>query len=144
MTKDLHTTNYRNTFIQVSEDCPVQSGVIPPFRAGKPTVAGLQHAMIFSKPYAYTSDQVIFATSAAGRALNASAPKEVRQQEFEMFFSKGQACMRASALGKQFGWGVHADAIGRIAIYPVECDTYHKLSNDQQIKQLRAMRSKRR
>ena len=143
MTKVLHTTNYRSTFIQVAEDCPARTGIVPPPRAGKPTVAGLQHAMLSMAPYAYTSDDVIFATSAPGRALEPSASKKQRLEAFEAFFSKGQACMRASALGKQFGWGIHADAEGRIAIYPVESQRYRELAEDGKVKQVRAMRSKR-
>jgi Family of unknown function (DUF6157) len=144
MTETPHTTNYRDTFIQVAEDCEATAGVVPPTRAGKPTVAGLQYDMIFNNPYAYTSDDVIFATSAAGRSLDAAATQKQRQQARDAFFSKGQACMRASALPKQFGWGVHSDLRGHIAIYPVESPRYRQLVDDPNIKQLRAMRSKRR
>ena len=143
MTKALHTPNYLDAFIQVSEDCPASTGLIPPDRAGKPTVAGLQYIMLCSNPYAYSSDDVIFATSAAGRALTATAPQKVRQQARDTFFSKGQACMRASPLGKQFGWGVHADAEGRIAIYAVDSKDYRMFASDPKLKQVRAMRSKR-
>lgn len=143
MPNALYSTNYLNTFIQVSEDCPAATGIAPPPRAGKQTVAGLQHAMIAGEPYIHTSDDVIFATSAAGRALDAITSKTQRQHAFDAFFSKGQACMRAAALGKQFGWGVHADGEGRVAIYPVESLRYRQLASDPQIKQLRAMRSMR-
>lgn len=143
MTKVPHTTNYCNTFIEVSEDCAARTGVVPPTRAGEPTIAGLQHAMIVNNPNVFTSDDVIFATSAPGRALKARASKAQRQQAFDAFYSKGQACMRASALGKKFGWGVHADGEGRIAIYPVESQRYAQLASDPNIKQVRAMRSKR-
>ncbi len=51
--------------------------------------------------------------------------------------------MRASPLGKRYGWGVHADAEGHIAIYAVESQRYRELASDPKIKQLRAMRSKR-
>ena len=45
MSKALHTTNYRDTFIQVAEDCPTKLGLQPPLRAGQPTIACLQYAM---------------------------------------------------------------------------------------------------
>ena len=51
--------------------------------------------------------------------------------------------MRASPLAKRYGWGIHADNDGRIAIYPLESERYRKLASDPKIKQLRAMRSKR-
>nr|WP_233286012.1 DUF6157 family protein [Bradyrhizobium brasilense] len=94
-------------------------------------------------PYKYTSDDVVFATSAAGRVLDAKAAKKARSLARETFFSRGQACMRASPLGKRFGWGVHADAEGRIALYAVDSKRYQALAADPDIAQVRAMRSKR-
>ncbi|WP_407150169.1 DUF6157 family protein [Bradyrhizobium sp. ORS 86] len=139
----LYTTNCVNTFIRVAEDCPVHTGEEPQPRGGNPTVATLQYQMIAAAPYKYTSDDVVFATSAAGRALGAKAAKQERTRAREMFFSRGQACMRASPLGKRFGWGVHADAEGRIAIYAVDSKRYQALAADAKLTQVRAMRSKR-
>jgi len=143
MTKIMHTTNCFDTFIQVAEDCPARTGEDPPPRAGNPTVAGLQYKMIAEAPYKYTSDDVIFATSAPGRQLGAKATKKERGLARDEFFSKGQACMRASGLGKRFGWGVHADAEGRIAIHAVDSKRYQALARDPGVKQVRAMRTKR-
>jgi hypothetical protein len=143
MAKVLHTTNCFNTFIRVAEDCPASTGEEPQLRGGNPTVATLQFAMIAGAPYKYTSDDVVFATSAPGRALDAKATKKERSLAREAFFSKGQACMRASPLGKRFGWGVHADAEGRVAIYAVDSKRYQALAADHGMTQVRAMRSKR-
>ena len=143
MTKSIHTTNCFDTFIQVAEDCPARSGEEPPPRAGRATVAGLQYEMIANAPYKYTSDDVIFATSAPGRELGARATKSEKNAARATFFSRGQACMRASGLGKRYGWGVHADTEGRIAIYAVDSERYQVLSRDSKLTQTRAMRSKR-
>jgi len=139
----VYTTNLSNTLIGVADDCPSRSGQIPPERSGKPTVAARQYAMIKNNPYKYTSDDVVFATSAAGRALGAEADQAERQEAREQFFSRGQACLRASALGKTLGWGVHSDAQGRVAIFAVESPEYRQLAADPGIKQVKAMRSKR-
>ncbi|MBR0684957.1 hypothetical protein JQ594_03460 [Bradyrhizobium manausense] len=143
MTRPIHTTNCFDTFIRVAEDCPARFGEEPPPRAGRPTVAGLQYAMIANAPYRYTSDDVIFATSAHGRELGAKVTKSERTAARSAFFSRGQACMRASGLGKRYGWGVHADSEGRIAIYAVDSKRYQALSRDSKLTQTRAMRSKR-
>ena len=143
MTKTTHTTNCFNTFIRVAEDCPAHSGEEPPPRAGNPTVAGLQYAMIAQAPYKYTSDDVVFATSARGRQLGAKATKQERSLAREEFFSRGQACLRASSLGKRIGWGIHADGEGRVALYAVDSKRYEALARDPGIAQVRAMRSKR-
>jgi hypothetical protein len=112
----LHTTNCFNTFIRVAEDCPARTGEEPPLRAGSRTLAGLQYRMIAQAPYKYTSDDVVFATSAPGRQLDAKATRKQRDLARSEFFSRGQACLRASGLGKRFGWGIHADAEGRVAL----------------------------
>jgi hypothetical protein len=143
MSKTMHTTNCFDTFIQVAEDCPARTGEEPPPRAGNPTAAGLQYKMIVGAPYRHTSDDVVFATSAQGRQLGDKATKKERSLAREEFFSKGQACLRASGLGKRFGWGVHADAEGRLAIYAVDSKRYQALARDPGLKQVRAMRTKR-
>jgi hypothetical protein len=143
MTKTIHTTNVRNTFIRVAEDCPARTGEEPPFRAGNPTVARLQFEMIAQAPYKYTSDDVVFATSAPGRQLDAKARKKERSLTRSEFFSKGQACLRASGLGKRFGWGIHADAEGRVALYAIDSERYQTLARDPKLTQTRAMRTKR-
>ena len=139
----LHSTNVVNTFIRVAEDCPARRGEEPQPRGGQPTVGTLQYAMLATSPYTYTSDDVVFATSAPGRALDAKATRKDRSLAREAFFAKGQACMRASPLGKRFGWGVHADGDGRIAIYAVDSKRYQALAADPKLAQVRAMRSKR-
>jgi hypothetical protein len=143
MAKQTHTTNVFDTFIRVAEDCPARAGEEPPQRAGSPTVARLQFEMITQAPYKHTSDDVVFATSAPGRQLGAKASKTERSLARSEFFSKGQACMRASGLGKRFGWGIHADAEGRIALYAVDSERYRALARDPKLTQTRAMRTKR-
>ncbi|WP_375781277.1 DUF6157 family protein [Bradyrhizobium sp. ma5] len=143
MTKPLYSTNCFNPLIRVAEDCPAQRGEEPQLRGSQPTVAVLQFQMIAGAPYKYTSDDVVFATSSAGRALDPKAAKKARSLARETFFSRGQACMRASPLGKRFGWGVHADAEGRIALFAVDSKRYQALAGDPEVAQTRAMRSKR-
>ena len=138
-----HTTNTPNTFIRVADDCPARTGEEPPLRGDNPTVAGLQFLMIAKAPYKYSSDDVVFATSAAGRQLDAKTTKKERSLARAEFFSRGQACLRASSLGKRFGWGIHADAEGRVALYAVDSKRYQALAADPKLAQTRAMRSKR-
>jgi Family of unknown function (DUF6157) len=119
----LHTTNYFDTFIEVAEDCAAQAGAVPPSRATAST-AELTHRMIAEHPYRYTSDDVIFTVWADRNGIDEADRPAARAQ----FFSKGQPCMRSSDLGKRYGWGVHSDAEGRVAIVPVESDAYAQLA----------------
>lgn len=143
MTKAVHTTNVYNTFIRVAEDCSARTGEPPPPRGGNPTVASLQYQMIAAAPYKHTSDDVVFATSARGRELDAKATRQERSVARDAFFSRGQACLRASGLGKRFGWGIHADAAGRVALYAVDSERYRAFERDPNVAQTRAMRTKR-
>ncbi|MFG6491360.1 DUF6157 family protein [Microbacterium sp. P03] len=134
----MHTTNYVDTFIEVADDCPVDNAVEPPARAD-PTIAKLHYALVSAAPYALTSDDVVFETY----ARRAGVPESDRPAAREAFFAKGQPCLRSSPLGKRYGWGVHHDAQGRIALYARESDGYARLAADGQIAHVRAMRSSR-
>lgn len=136
----VHTTNYINTFIEVAEDCPARLAEIPPHKVGKETIANIQFKMIAENPYKYTSDDVIFQVFANKNAIKGKSQLEM---EREIFFSRGQACLRASPLTKRYGWGVHANAKGKVAIYPVESYQYKKLQKDKELVHVKAMRSKK-
>ncbi len=132
-----HTTNYFDTFIEVADDCTVSEAKIPEIKNEKKTVAAMQFEMISKKPYKYTSDDVLFQVYADRNDLTKSAYEAARKQ----FFSKGQACFRASPLTKQYGFGVHADKKGKIALYGIETEAYQKLIHDPNIKKVKAMRT---
>lgn len=134
----MHTTNYTGAFISVADDCPATTGNVPPEKQD-PTVARMQYDMISANPYRYSSDDIVFAVHARKKGI---APAEM-DAERAAYFSKGQACLRASALGKRYGWGIHHDAESRVALYPRESAEYQRLSQDPSLKQLRAMKSSR-
>ncbi|WP_194765448.1 DUF6157 family protein [Microbacterium sp. UFMG61] len=132
-----HSTNYVSTFIEVSEDCPVDHAEEPP--AGeKPTIAALHHRLIAEEPYTRTSDDVIFETHALRTGLD---PHDTTARE--AFFSKGQPCLRSSPLGKRYGWGIAHDAEGRVALVPRGSEEYALLAADPAITHTKAMRSRR-
>lgn len=134
----MHTTNYHNAFIEVAEDCPVTEAEVPPRKAEK-TIANIQYDMLIGNPYRYTSDDVIFeAYKQKSQISDEKVPTERAH-----FFSRGQACLRSSPLAKRYGWGIHHDPAGKIAIYPVDSKQYGTLANDSTLKHLRAMRSTR-
>jgi hypothetical protein len=124
----MHTTNYRDTLITPSPDCRVSTGTVPE----KPgTVAAVQHALL-ARPYAMTSDDL----------LHAAHAERGGEMSRETFFAKPQACLRASPLVKQFGWGIHHDAEGRIALLGMESDAYRALLDDPAVKKVPGMRSR--
>ena len=140
----MHSTDYVDTFIAVADDCPVPGAAVPPERtpAG---VAALTFRMIFEAPYRYTSDDVVFTVWADRRGI-AEADRAAARAEF---FATGQPCLRASDLGKRYGWGIHADSAGRVALVPVGSAEYAGLAagrapDGTAVTVTRAMRSSRR
>jgi len=131
-----HTTNYHNTFIQVSPDSAAMVGTAPT-RAG--TVAAMQYERLLAAPYTLTSDELLFGINADRRGLTGDDRKATEVE----FFAKGQPCMRASPLVKTYGFGVHHDEKGRVAIYPVEGDQYAQFVASDHIENIKGMRSKR-
>lgn len=141
----MHSTNYIDTFIAIAPDSDAQQGTTPK-QAETPSVAALTFELINTHPYRYTSDDVLFEVHAARKGI----PEQERGAARAAFFAKPQACLRASDLGKRYGWGIHSDAQGRVALYGVESAEYTALlkgkspaqpSGPVLVKQ--AMRSKR-
>jgi len=135
----VHTTNYFDTFIEVADDCPAVTSQIPPVNANAPSVATIQFELISQHPYGFTSDEIIFHVYAIKNDL-ATFDYAIAKKEF---FSKGQACLRSSALGKRYGWGIHADHRGKVALIGLETDDYKKYCSDISLKKVKAMRSKK-
>ena len=133
-----HTTNYKNTFIEVAEDSPVLQSEISPLKRNR-TLAHIQYEMIAANPYKYSSDDVMFECFAIKNDISEVERSEARKE----FFSKGQACFRSSALGKRYGFGIHHDAEGKVALYPVESTEYERFANDESVAHVKAMRTKR-
>ena len=130
------TTNYISTFIGVSPDTTARAGTTPT----KPeTVAGLQHVLLTAKPYGLTSDDLLFEVHASRNGI----PDPERDRARGAFFAKPQACLRASPLVKQFGWGLHHDAAGRVAAIGMETEAYRSLAAQPGVKFVVGIRSKR-
>jgi hypothetical protein len=132
------TTNYFNTFIEVAEDCPVTHSEVPPVKNNK-TVANLQFEMLHGHPYEHTSDDILFTVFAQRNQI----PKENLAEERERFFAKGQPCFRASPLTKRYGWGMHSNDEGEIALFGLETEAYQDMIANNAIAKKKAMRSSR-
>ena len=135
--------NYYNTFIAVAPDTPVKVGTAPVARAGKKSVAVLEYELISAQPYTYTQEEVQFAVHVQRKAIPAAELRVRRVDLWNEFFSKSLACMRASPLPKSYGWGLHFNEEGKVALVAVESPEYERLSSSGAIEQTRALRSRR-
>lgn len=136
----MHTTNYENAFITVADDSMADRGTAPPQKEDNPSVAYRTWRMIAAHPYEFTSDDVIFTIWADRQGIPEGARADARTE----FFAKGRACLRASDLGKRYGWGIHHDRDGKVAVYGVDTDEYRAFATDGDVTVLKVMRSTRR
>jgi len=132
----VHSTNYVNALILPSEDCKARESMAPP----KPgTVGAMQYEMIAEAPYGLTSDDLLVAITGARKEI----PKDEWGALRDEIFSKGQPCLRASALVKSLGWAVHHDEAARVALVAIGSDRFDELMADGAVEKVKGMRSKR-
>lgn len=134
----IHSTNYFDTFIEVAEDTKTDCGIIPPVK-DKRTIAEIQYELIAKNPYKFSSDDIFFQVFADRNDLTKGEYEKAR----EHFFSKGQACFRASPLTKTYGFGIHNNKNGKVALFGMESNEYQNFLTDKNIKKLKAMKSRR-
>ncbi|WP_221567868.1 DUF6157 family protein [Alkalihalobacillus sp. TS-13] len=138
MKKDM---NYYQTFITVSEDCPVSEGMEPPIKKGGLTKPRIEYELLSNNPYTYTQEDLIYEVYVRHKSI----PEEERKnnQLRDKLFHKPQPCLRASMLPKKYGWGLHFDEEGKIALYSRGSSEYENCFNNEQLKVLHAMRNNR-
>src|SRR6059058_3679804 len=133
-----------DTFVLVAPDCPVTSAVVPVARGADPPVHVIQYELLTARPYRLTLDDLIFETHVRRAGI---APADAKRRAAAIraeLFRKPHACMRASALPKRYGWGVHYDGAGRLALYPMESAEYRRFAGGAGgVQVVAAMRSKR-
>ncbi len=135
---------YTNTFIQIPPDSPAISAIVPEVKGESKTVPVLEFELLSSHPYTFTNEELIFEVHVRRLGLSEADVRERRQELWDALFSKPHACMRASSLTKRYGWGVHYDERGKMALVALGSDGYERLARDADgLKLLVAMRSKR-
>lgn len=133
----MHTTDYTDTLILPAPDTKAESAVAPP--AGTGSVAELQYARLAGGDYTWSSDDLVFDVHCERKAI----PETERAAERERFFSKGQPCLRTSPLAKTYGWALHFDSTGRIALLPMGSERLTELEADPVVRVRAAMKSSR-
>lgn len=129
-------TGYVNAFITLAPDCPTTAGTVP---RQATSIAGLEHALLIEAPYRYTGEGLILAVH--------RRHKDIGDADLEAFraalFAKPHPCMRASMLPKRWGWGVHYDEQGCIALYGAETEEYRRFAAREDLRVMAAVRSRR-
>jgi Family of unknown function (DUF6157) len=131
--------NYYDTLIEVADDCPATEGQVPQARGGKKTKAVIEYELLAEHPYTYTEEDIAFEVYAVLHDI----PKASRPKERDKFLSKGHPHLRVSALAKRYGWGIHNNAEGKVALIAVESPDYKRLMHDPRTTKIKAFRSSR-
>jgi hypothetical protein len=135
---------YIDTFIKVATDCPTDRGVVPVARGDRKPIHVLQYELLAAHPYRYTHGDLLFEVHARHKAIPAAELRTLGAAIRAELLSKPHPCLRASLLPKKYGWGVHYDGEGRIAIYARESEEYRRFTRPGAVANLTtALRSKR-
>jgi hypothetical protein len=131
--------NYHDTLIEVADDCPVAEAQVPRARGAKRTKAVVEYELLSKHPYTYTEEDIAFQVYAVLHDI----PEAIWPTERMTFLSKGHPHLRVSPLPKRYGWGIHNNAEGKIALIAVESPEYKRLMNDPRTTKIKAFRSSR-
>ena len=142
--RDAMNLNYHDTFILAAADCPVTEGTEPTSSRQTPTIAEIEYELLSERPYHWTQEEVLLEVHLRRNGITPRNKTERTALKSE-FYQKSRACLRASPLPKRFGWGLHFDEHGRIALHGIEGDEYQSFANGQRegVTILPAMRNKR-
>lgn len=116
--------SYTNTFIIVSADCPVTTSKVPVSSRAKKTAYEIEFDLLSSNPYRYNEQELIYEVHIRHKDLDTSYVSSHAEEIWQDLFKKPHPCLRASQLPKKFGWGIHYNEEGRIALYGMETDEY--------------------
>ncbi|WP_150266848.1 DUF6157 family protein [Paenibacillus tepidiphilus] len=137
--------SYTDTFIRVAADCPVETGTVPQSGRPLPPVHVIQYELLAEAPYVYNHEELLYEVHVRHKQIPAEERVNRRDEIWAGLFAKKHPCLRASMLPKRYGWGIHFNEEGRIALYGKESPEYdHYTSGGEAgVKLLDAMRSKR-
>ena len=135
--------NYYGTFIRVAPDCPVKTSVVPVAKGERAAIPVLEYSLLSSDSYVYTQEELLFLVHVRRQGIPQSALESKYGELWDDFFSRSRACLRCSPLPKRYGWGIHFDGDGKIAIVPMESEEYRRLEANKNLTQLAAMRNRR-
>jgi hypothetical protein len=129
-------TGYTNAFVTIAPDCPVAAGTVP---RQPMSIAGLEHALLAGNPYHYAAHDLILDVHRRHKNVGDSELDEFRA----VLFAKSHPCMRLSMLTKRWGWGVHYDDQGRMALYGAETPEYRRFALRSDLRVMAARPSRR-
>lgn len=120
--------DYPDIFIQVAPDCPVAHGVVPESKRNPKPVHVIQFEVLSGNPYRYNYEELLFEVHLRRSGTSDPDPGDGDLQSLLQALRKKHPCLRTSALGKKYGWGIHGDGEGRLAIWGRDSEEYRRFT----------------
>ena len=112
--------------IKVAEDTPVDHAIDPPDRDLNKSIARITFEVLIENPYRY-SEMELF-----------NEVHFVRRNRRDLKINSYS--IKRSRLCQEFGWGIHRNKEGKLALIAMDSDKYQKLNRN--IKTMRSYRKK--
>ena len=119
--------NRRNVLIQVAEDCPENKGTKPLSERMHDTIACIQFDELSKNPYKYNEEEF------------QKQVHHIRRGKTELNITKYD--IRRSELSKKWGWGIHINEGGKLALVGCEIEKYKELSNNSLVQKFGAYKA---
>lgn len=116
---------------------------MPPDKKSGKTKPGIEFELVSNAPYVYTQEELLYQVHVRHKEIPEEELMARGPEVRETFFSKPMACMRASMLPKKYGWGLHFNTQGKLALVPMESAEYMRFVEGEHgdVKLLAAMRN---
>jgi hypothetical protein len=99
--------------IEVAESCPMHHAVEPPDERCEKTVARIAYEVLTESPYRYTEAEFFYEVHFVRR----NRP-DLKIESYNI---------RRSPLAQRYGWGIHRNPEGKLALVAMESDRYREL-----------------
>lgn len=103
----------REELIEVAEDCPVEHAMEPPDGSPKKTIPRITYEVLINNPYMYTEIELFHEIHLARR----NRPG-LKIESYNI---------KRSRLVQMFGWGIHRNPEGKLALVAMESEKYRTL-----------------
>jgi hypothetical protein len=131
----------RNTLILIAPDCPALRGVVPASKRVPRPFPVVQFEVLSNEPYRLSYTESLCEVHARQNGLGETSFDD----ELVKTLLRKHPCPRTSALPKRYGWGIHVDTNGKLALWACDSAEYRRLARSKPgtLQLVFALRSKR-
>ncbi|MBA3390336.1 MAG: GIY-YIG nuclease family protein [Rubrobacter sp.] len=122
------STSAREELIEIAADSHVIRSEEPPYGGTGKTIARVSYEVLAENPYVFSEPEFYHEVHVIRRKR-----PDLRIESYNI---------KKLALVKNFGWGIHRNKDGKLALVPCESERYKELLADQLVKKTKAYRNR--